>query len=558
MACHLSDVCKRNKVKRQFIALTVIILLYCLPGLSFGEGVVVSWDPNAEEDLMGYKIYYGTSPRNYTTVIDVGNVSEYVFDSLSKGLTYFFAVSAYDTVYNESDYSAEVSITLSDSSQLPVLAPQIIDVVLITSQTIKVYFSQEMKETSVTNMANYSISHDIQIVSITVDSMLMFVEITTTSHQIGTNYSLTIQSVENSSGVPLQQAYQKNYQFRDTISPYVEKVELISLSTIKIFFNEKLYPGSIKGPENFSIAPFTEIYSLDIDTSFKIITLHTQNHQYAIQYNMEIKDLGDPSQNFVPVNYRIIYEFSKPAVIDSISQSNYDSAVLSVNDRYYIDRDFRLKNLPDELLSLTWVRTGNDDKFSTGENFLSFFVDDSIVVYLGYDERILEIPGWLQNWSITDLVIIDDQNISFRCYSKPFLSEKIVIGGNYGSDQSNMYIVLVKNFNTIIKDPDQPKPDADDGVVLQDFELLQNYPNPFNPFTEIPFIANSQDHVTLTIFDMLGKVVREFEIDIVSTGLYQVTWDATCKDGRPAGNGVYIYRLQTSNFQATQKMMLLR
>ena len=283
MACNLSDLCKKNKVKRPFIALTIIFLLYCLPGLSFADSVVVSWDPNAEEDLMGYKIYYGSSPRTYTTVIDVGNVNEYLVENLSEGLTYYFAISAYDTVYNESDYSVEVSITLSSDSQ----------------------------------------------------------------------------------------------------PPYVEKMELISLSRLKIFFTEKLFSGSIKGTENFSIDPFTEIYSLDVDSSYKTITLHTQNHQFDIQYNIKIKDLCDPAQNFVPADYRIIYEFHRPAVIDSISQNNYDLAVLSVNDRYYIDRDYRLKNIPNELLNLTWVRTGNNDKFSTGENFLSFFVDNSIDVYVG-------------------------------------------------------------------------------------------------------------------------------------------------------------------------------
>jgi hypothetical protein len=59
-------------------------------------------------DLAGYKIYYGTISGNYTEVIDVGNVITYKVEGRQPG-TYYFAVTAYDTSGNESDYSNEVS-----------------------------------------------------------------------------------------------------------------------------------------------------------------------------------------------------------------------------------------------------------------------------------------------------------------------------------------------------------------------------------------------------------------------------------------------------------------
>lgn len=61
-------------------------------------------------DLIGYKIYYGTSSKNYTIMIDVGNVTTYAINNLSSG-TYFFAVTAYNTQKIESNYSNEVSGT---------------------------------------------------------------------------------------------------------------------------------------------------------------------------------------------------------------------------------------------------------------------------------------------------------------------------------------------------------------------------------------------------------------------------------------------------------------
>jgi len=63
-------------------------------------------------DLAGYKVYYGTSSGNYTTPIDVGNVITYGVKTLSAGTTYYFTVTAYNTIGNESDYATEVSKTI--------------------------------------------------------------------------------------------------------------------------------------------------------------------------------------------------------------------------------------------------------------------------------------------------------------------------------------------------------------------------------------------------------------------------------------------------------------
>jgi hypothetical protein len=77
------------------------------PAPSVGT-VTISWTPNSEADLAGYKVNIGTASGTYTQVLDVGNVTSYSI-MLPKGVTYFFAVSAYDTSGNESVKSAEMS-----------------------------------------------------------------------------------------------------------------------------------------------------------------------------------------------------------------------------------------------------------------------------------------------------------------------------------------------------------------------------------------------------------------------------------------------------------------
>lgn len=88
-----------------FLKLAIFIFL---PNLAYSAEVSLAWDPNTETDLAGYKIYYGSSSRNYEFSIDVSNIIPYTISSLENGRTYYFAATAYNTSGYESEYSNEV------------------------------------------------------------------------------------------------------------------------------------------------------------------------------------------------------------------------------------------------------------------------------------------------------------------------------------------------------------------------------------------------------------------------------------------------------------------
>jgi hypothetical protein len=71
--------------------------------------LTLAWEPNTEEDLAGYKVSYGTRSGDYDFTIDLGKVTQYTLTGLAPGTQYYFALTAYDTSLNESDFSAEVS-----------------------------------------------------------------------------------------------------------------------------------------------------------------------------------------------------------------------------------------------------------------------------------------------------------------------------------------------------------------------------------------------------------------------------------------------------------------
>ncbi|MCF6271442.1 MAG: T9SS type A sorting domain-containing protein [Melioribacteraceae bacterium] len=90
------------------------------------------------------------------------------------------------------------------------------------------------------------------------------------------------------------------------------------------------------------------------------------------------------------------------------------------------------------------------------------------------------------------------------------------------------------------------------GIVL-DYSLSQNYPNPFNPSTVINFSIPESGLVTLKVFNILGQEVVELVNDVKSAGTYEVSFDAS-----GLTTGMYVYKIQSGNYTATKKMMLIK
>lgn len=81
----------------------------------------LSEDGSALTDLAGYKVYDGSTTSTYGMVTDVGRVTSFTTAPMTEG-TYYFAVTAYDTKGNESDFSNEVVVTIGQDDDVQVLA----------------------------------------------------------------------------------------------------------------------------------------------------------------------------------------------------------------------------------------------------------------------------------------------------------------------------------------------------------------------------------------------------------------------------------------------------
>jgi hypothetical protein len=94
---------------------------------------------------------------------------------------------------------------------------------------------------------------------------------------------------------------------------------------------------------------------------------------------------------------------------------------------------------------------------------------------------------------------------------------------------------------------------GDRGEKPHGFVLHQNYPNPFNPTTRIEYDLPQSDDVMLTVYNLLGKEIGVLAAGRQSAGRHFREFSA---EGLPGG--VYFYRLQTSGFSSTRKLLLLR
>ena len=96
------------------IFLTAFLCLF-LPLPAAYSQVTLAWNASTSSGIAGYKVHYGTSSGNYSAVIDVGNTTTCTVSSLQSGLTYYFAVTDYDTSGNVSGCSNQVSYTVGQA-----------------------------------------------------------------------------------------------------------------------------------------------------------------------------------------------------------------------------------------------------------------------------------------------------------------------------------------------------------------------------------------------------------------------------------------------------------
>ncbi|MED5317018.1 MAG: FlgD immunoglobulin-like domain containing protein, partial [Candidatus Neomarinimicrobiota bacterium] len=92
----------------------------------------------------------------------------------------------------------------------------------------------------------------------------------------------------------------------------------------------------------------------------------------------------------------------------------------------------------------------------------------------------------------------------------------------------------------------------------EEFALHQNFPNPFNPVTRIKYDLKEKSEVSVIIYDVTGREVKQLINASQEAGYHSMLWNGRNSQGQNAGAGVYFYMIQANDFRQVRKMLLLK
>lgn len=183
----------------------------------------------------------------------------------------------------------------------------------------------------------------------------------------------------------------------------------------------------------------------------------------------------------------------------------------------------------------TWLmlNTGPGDKYIG-----SSAADDSGGVYIGTATGIIGLADSVDDW-----VPISEGFPSTFTTALSVSPDGYIYGGTQSYGLYRSVSPARKRFRTNL-------PPSGQAVQIG---LRQNYPNPFNPVTRIDYSVSRSGHVTLKVFDVLGRAVRTVVDETQSAGYHHVTFNST-----GLASGVYFYSVQSAGKVQTKKLVILK
>ncbi len=166
-----------------------------------------------------------------------------------------------------------------------------------------------------------------------------------------------------------------------------------------------------------------------------------------------------------------------------------------------------------------------------------------------------------------------------QCSFDTFAITTFVTGNPVSGDTVThiRYTFIAENYNKVVcitSNPDETNPNYTDAAVLErltsftlgieEFKtisrnnLLSLHPNPFSEYVQINYSLPKPSHLSLTIYDVSGRLVKTLIDETQQKGDYAVKWFGRNEAGKSLPNGVYFYQLNIDDAIATGKMLLVR
>ncbi|MCH9006472.1 Ig-like domain-containing protein [candidate division KSB1 bacterium] len=493
--------------ERKSFVLSVMMMSFMVLSSVAGiaGNITVSWDANTEGDLAGYNIYIGENPGNYTGVVDLGNLTQFTWNNLEPGKTYYFAVTAYDVARNESDFSQEVNATLNDSNN----PPELVAISVLGETQLDISFSEPLQKSSAEDVSNYSISNGVSVLGAVLDQNATVVHLVTSPHERGRSYTLSISNIEDLSGARIAAGSSKNYTMpdggSDTTPPELNNVTVVDLTHIEVTFNEKVNGSPAERESNYEIDNGVQILKARLSDNKTVVNITTTAHQNGQTHVLKVSNVTDLAGNKIASNSSINYNVN----VNERDETPPELVSVVVNGATQIDVNFS------EPVVKSSAENKSNYSVNSGVQVVGAILGNSgSTVHL-----ITSAHDKNQNYTLTV------NNIKDRAENPNTIASNAAISYDFsGSDD------FADNRNV--------------GITPQTFALFQNYPNPFNPETEIRFYLDQQRSVELSVYNPLGQLVKTLLSDRLPSGFHTLIWDGTNNDDIQVPSGVYIYSLE--------------
>lgn len=276
---------------------------------------------------------------------------------------------------------------------------------------------------------------------------------------------------------------------------------------------------------------------------------------------------GFPAANIADTNdkaYIIRYDF---ATENTVFQ----------NSTLYLNNEFPIQQMISEMNRSIYLFGGVhngilDDiyRFDTDSNYYVKLITNLLepraggeaVAFPEYGE-VYVIGGYNENsdalFSVEKLTfygdfILVDQHEPLIDERKEFMAvrygEFLIIMG--GKDENNNVIRSIEQSEHAFAT------EVNNENVIRDFQLYPNYPNPFNPGTMISFNIPQSGNVKLSIYSVLGEVIKEFDQVQLNAGYHKIYWNGTDNTGAAVSAGVYFTKIEFGSKFLTRKMLLVK
>jgi fibronectin type 3 domain-containing protein len=287
----------------------------------------------------------------------------------------------------------------------------------------------------------------------------------------GTTYSYEVSAVNGTGLESAKSTFVSATTIADTTLPTITSVNANgNPSQVIVTFSEPVEQAGAENIINYNIDNGITVSGALLGADLKTVTLSTSPHNDGVSYTLTVNNIKDRAStpNVIAANAQATYIFVAQLVISNLTVAsglNYEVVKdgLQTGAVVYIDRSYTCSSVPALVQGATYIKTANNDKGSSGTSFLTFGVNQDVIVYVAHDDRISTKPSWISSFSDTgDNLVTTDT--TFSIFVKDHAAGTITLGGNDGSRSSMYMLVIVGQGNSItdIIPPSSPK-----GLIIQ-------------------------------------------------------------------------------------------